>query len=228
MNGIQEVGSSILPSSTIFRGLRQVVAIPFPYKDISASLIPLAITWRIRMEFMFGFIIFLFLFIYPFLCIAELYNKCIDYEEKINVSAANIKATEQKRNDTIRQIVQVVVKNTSHDSRIVGQVAQAREYLNKGKFNLAMSTVRVIYENYPDISSINSFRSLSEEICKIESEIKTERDIFNESILNYKSFTRKFPNNIILKMIPKYKIKDASYFATSSDDASKPVDNMFS
>lgn len=175
----------------------------------------------IPIVFAIGFCLY-FLIGYPI----SIYNRLISLEESIKRIIGDIAASKQKRNDTIRQLVQVVTRNISHNSDLIKYVTQAREALSHNNYDEALSSMIFISETYPYITSENSFIALNDEIATIESQIKEERLRFNREIESYNTFVREFPVNIIIKL-PIYKKINLSYFKLQREATYDPNSGMF-
>ena len=62
-------------------------------------------------------------------------------------------------------------------------------------------------ENFPNLMDIDSFKKISEQLKDSEYEIIALRKFYNDSITEYNILIRKFPSNIVGKIL-KYKEKN--------------------
>lgn len=78
-------------------------------------------------------------------------NRCYSMEEQISESKSGIDIQLKNRNDSIKQLVQVVEQFSTQESKIVDSVTEARAQLNNGDATGALKTLNIVVENYPDI-----------------------------------------------------------------------------
>lgn len=103
--------------------------------------------------------------------------------------------------------------------------AQANEELSG-----ALSRLLVVVERYPDLKSSQNFKDLSVAIEGTENRIAIARQDYNESVNNYNTGIRKFPNSIIAGM---FRFSEKPYFKAEAGagkapkvDFSKQVKNV--
>jgi LemA protein len=54
----------------------------------------------------------------------------------------------------------------------------------------------VVVEKYPDLKATANFTELQSQLEGTENRINVERNKFNETVKDYNSYIRKFPNNL--------------------------------
>ena len=95
-------------------------------------------------------------------------NRCYSMEEQISESKSGIDIQLKNRNDSIKQLVQVVEQFSTQESKIVDSVTEARAQLNSGDATGALKTLNIVVENYPEITSGEQYSRLSITITTCE------------------------------------------------------------
>ena len=65
----------------------------------------------------------------------------------------------------------------------------------------SLNRLIVSIENYPDLKASENYQSLQTQLTGCENRIQTERQRFNEATKAYNQSIRKFPNNLIAKLL---------------------------
>lgn len=71
-------------------------------------------------------------------------NRCYSMEEQISESKSGIDIQLKNRNDSIKQLVQVVEQFSTQESKIVDSVTEARAQLNSGDATGALKTLNIV------------------------------------------------------------------------------------
>lgn len=119
-------------------------------------------------------------------------------EEQIYESESGIDIQLKNRNDSIRELVQVVEQFSTHEQSIVDSVTKARSQLNSGDPDEALKTLSVVVENYPELTSGDQYLHLSTTISTCEQQIANYRDNYNQQVKSYRKFIRNPINRAIL------------------------------
>jgi len=61
----------------------------------------------------------------------------------------------------------------------------------------ALMTLMATVERYPDVKANQNFMALQDELAGTENRIAVERKRYNESVQEYNTFAKSFPNNIL-------------------------------
>lgn len=157
------------------------------------------------------------------------YNQIVTLSESVNTSWAQVENVLQRRNDLIPNLVNTVKGYASHEERVFTEVTNARAKVGQAntipdkisannELTAALGRLLVVAENYPDLKANQNFLSLQDELAGTENRIAVERNRYNETVKAYNVYVRKFPNNIIAKILG-YGVKD-SYF-TAQEGANK-------
>ena len=86
--------------------------------------------------------------------------------------------------------VQIDPNNLTEESIAKFQAAQ-------DQLSSALSRLMVVVERYPELKANQNFLELQAQLEGTENRIAVERGKFNETVNDYNSYIRRFPNNII-------------------------------
>ena len=151
-----------------------------------------------------------------YLLIAGPYNNMVTKEENVSTSWAQVQNVYQRRMDLIPNLVNVVKGAANFEKETLAQVIEARANATKVNINAdkltpenlkafqasqdglssALSRLMVVVEKYPDLKATANFTELQSQLEGTENRINVERNKFNETVKDYNSYIRKFPNNL--------------------------------
>ena len=143
-------------------------------------------------------------------------------EEQVNAEFANLEAEYQRRNDLIGNLVETVKGAAGSEEDILTQVTEARSRAtsvnltpdqlddpqavrNYNEAQAGLSNARsllgtVIMERYPQLQSQQRFADLMVALEGTENRIRTQRRDYNESVRQYNTTIRTFPDAIGAKI----------------------------
>ncbi|HSP10916.1 MAG TPA: LemA family protein [Salegentibacter sp.] len=147
-------------------------------------------------------------------------NTAVQKEENAKMAWANVESSYQRRNDLIGNLVQTVEGAADFERGTLTDVIEARSRatsVNVDADNLsaeqiqqfqqaqsgvtsALSRLLVTVERYPDIKANQNFLQLQSQLEGTENRINVARDRYNESVADYNTYIRVFPNNIFAGM----------------------------
>lgn len=162
-------------------------------------------------------------FIIPLLFIAAMslsscgYNTMITKEEAVTSKWSEVENQYQRRADLIPNLVETVKGYAAHEQETFTAVIEARskatsinidaskldaESIQKFQqaqdgLTSALSKLMVVVERYPDLKANQNFLELQAQLEGTENRITVARKNFNESVQDYNTYIRKFPNNMI-------------------------------
>lgn len=159
-----------------------------------------------------------------------MYNNLISMEQNVNRAASNIDTNLQRRSDLISNLVETVKGYAAQEKDVFKDVADARSKLagaqridEKAQANEeltgALSRLLVVVEKYPDLKSSQNFKDLSVAIEGTENRIAIARQDYNDSVNNYNTSIRKFPNSIIASM---FRFNEKPYFKAEAGASKAP------
>lgn len=164
----------------------------------------------------------------------------VEKQEGVEASWAQVDVQYQRRNDLIGNLVETVKGYVKYEQETLVKVVEARakatqvnvqadqlteENIQKyqeaqGQLGLALSKLLSITENYPDLKANESFADLRAEIAGTENRIAQARRKFNESVQDYNTYIRKFPNNMTAGM---FGFEKKGYFKADAGSEKAPV-----
>lgn len=147
-------------------------------------------------------------------------NTAVELEEGVKKNWADVENAYQRRSDLIPNLVNTVQGSADFERGTLKDVVEARAKatsVNVDANNLneeqiqrfqqaqsglssALSRLLVTVERYPDIKSNQNFLQLQSQLEGTENRISVARTRYNESVQEYNTYIRKFPNNIFAGM----------------------------
>lgn len=136
------------------------------------------------------------------------YNSFVAMNQNVEKSWSQVENVLQRRNDLIPNLVATVQGYAIQEQEVFIKVAQARNQAmaaktidDKIKANQAVSgallTLMATVERYPEIKSNQNFMALQDELAGTENRIAVERKRYNESVQDYNTYAKSFPNNLL-------------------------------
>ena len=171
------------------------------------------------------------------------YNKMVQKDEECSKAWANVENAYQRRLDLIPNLVKTVQGAADYEKGTLTEVIEARakatsvqvdpsnlteESIAKfqsaqDQLSSALSRLMVVVERYPELKANENFLELQAQLEGTENRIAVERGKFNETVNDYNSYIRRFPNNIIAGM---FNFDKKGYFK-ASEVADKAPDVEF-
>ncbi|AVR45357.1 LemA family protein [Christiangramia fulva] len=147
-------------------------------------------------------------------------NTAVELEESVKKNWADVENAYQRRSDLIPNLVNTVQGSADFERGTLKDVVEARAKatsVNVNADNLsadqiqkfqqaqsglssALSRLLVTVERYPEIKSNQNFLQLQSQLEGTENRISVARTRYNESVQQYNTYIRKFPNNIFAGM----------------------------
>ena len=173
------------------------------------------------------------------------YNKMVQKDEGCSKAWADVENAYQRRMDLIPNLVKTVQGAADYEKGTLTEVIEARakatsvqvdpsnlteESIAKfqaaqDQLSSALSRLMVVVERYPELKANQNFLELQAQLEGTENRIAVERGKFNETVNDYNSYIRKFPNNIIAGM---FNFDKKGYFkATEGADKAPDVEFNF-
>lgn len=173
------------------------------------------------------------------------YNKMVQKDEEASKAWANVENAYQRRLDLIPNLVKTVQGAADYEKGTLTEVIEARSKATsvqvdpsnlteesiakfqaaQDQLSSALSRLMVVVERYPELKANENFLELQAQLEGTENRIAVERGKFNETVNDYNSYIRKFPNNIIAGM---FNFDKKGYFkATEGADKAPDVEFNF-
>jgi len=173
------------------------------------------------------------------------YNKMVQKDEECSKAWANVENAYQRRMDLIPNLVKTVQGAADYEKGTLTEVIEARSKATsvqvdpsnlteesiaqfqaaQDQLSSALSRLMVVVERYPELKANENFLELQAQLEGTENRIAVERGKFNETVNDYNSYIRKFPNNIIAGL---FNFDKKGYFkATEGADKAPDVEFNF-
>src|SRR5579863_5306434 len=134
-------------------------------------------------------------------------NQMVAKDENVKAAWSQVDIQLQRRADLIPNLVETVKGFTKEESTVFGDIANARAGLlnahtpgekiqANGTLDSAFGRLLALTENYPQLRSSDQFMRLQDELSGTENRIAVSRRHYNESLQDYNTFVRQFPNSI--------------------------------
>ncbi len=143
-------------------------------------------------------------------------NTAIEKQEDARLAWSNVESSYQRRNDLITNLVRTVQGAADFERGTLTDVIEARsratginidpsnitpEQLEQfqqaqGEVSSALSRLLVTVERYPELRATQNFQQLQSQLEGTENRINVARDRYNESVRDYNTYIRQFPNSI--------------------------------
>ncbi|MDT0651609.1 LemA family protein [Autumnicola edwardsiae] len=147
-------------------------------------------------------------------------NTAVELEENVTRTWADVETSYQRRSDLIPNLVNTVRGAADFERGALTDVIEARSRatsINVDANNLdpqqiqqfqeaqsgvssALSRLLVTVERYPELRANQNFLQLQSQLEGTENRISVARTRYNESVQEYNTYIRKFPNNIFAGM----------------------------
>lgn len=160
-------------------------------------------------------------------------NQFVQKDEAVKSSWSQVDIDLQRRADLIPNLVETVKGFTKEESTVFGEIANARAGLlnantpegkiqANGKLDSAFGRLLALVENYPQLRSSEQFMRLQDELAGTENRIRVSRRRYNETLQDYNTFVRQFPNSIWANILGFH--QNNAYFQAS--EASRTAPNV--
>ena len=142
------------------------------------------------------------------LCVVFVYNKLVNYKNKVKESLSLVDIQLKLRFDLIPNLVETVKSYAKHEKELFAEIARIRsmaidaqneeeklEYANK--LVPQMKTLVAIAENYPELKANTLFKNLMEQLVDIEDRLVSARRIYSSNVNIYNTSLQVFPQNLV-------------------------------
>jgi LemA protein len=147
------------------------------------------------------------------LVIAVLYfvakrNSIISSRNRVDESWSGIDVQLKRRHDLVPNLVETVKGYASHESQVFEKTSKARAEAMSAqsvgdsakaeqKLTAALTDLRAVAENYPQLRATENFQQLSRNLSELEDEIQASRRIYNSNVQSYNTSIQQFPGSIV-------------------------------
>ena len=148
------------------------------------------------------------------------YNSFITMSQSIDNQWAQVEVQYQRRIDLIPNLVNTAKGYMQFEQSLLTEITELRsqwmsttdvnDQVNIGNaLDSALGRLIAVYENYPQLQSIQAVSSLMDELAGTENRIAVERKRYNDQVRQYNTAVLVFPSNIIAGM---FGFKQRPYF----------------
>jgi LemA protein len=175
--------------------------------------------------------VILIVFLAAGLYVRSTYNGFVEKSQAIDAQWAQVETQYQRRFDLIPNLVEATEGIFEQERAVFGQLADARAKYSGAstpdqraeagtEVESALARLLVVVENYPELSSQASVTQLMDELAGTENRISVERQRFNERVLAYNTFLKRFPGSAVASL---FGYEERQYFraASGADGAPK-------
>jgi LemA protein len=159
-------------------------------------------------------------------------NQMVAKQEAVKAQWSQVDVVLQRRADLIPNLVSTVKGYATHEEKVFDDIANARAALlsahdpqgkiqANGQLDGALGRLLAISENYPNLKADQNFLSLQAQLEGSENRIAVERRRYNETLRDYNTFIRQFPNSIWAGIAGFQ--TDNAYFEASESAKQAPV-----
>ena len=135
-------------------------------------------------------------------------NSMIGARNRVDESWSGIDVQLKRRHDLVPNLVETVKGYATHEREVFEKVTEARAEATKahtpaesaqkeGQLTAALTDLRAVAENYPELRATENFQKLQNELTEIEDEIQAARRIYNSNVQAYNTKIQVFPNSVI-------------------------------
>jgi len=134
-------------------------------------------------------------------------NTLVGKNEAVKAAWSQVDIVLQRRADLIPNLVETVKGYAKQEQTVFGDIAKARSALlsagtpadriaANNQLDGALGRLLLIVENYPQLKSNENFLRLQDELAGTENRIAVERKRYNDTLQDYNTYIRQFPNNV--------------------------------
>ena len=157
-------------------------------------------------------------------------NSLIAARNRVDESWSGIDVQLKRRHDLVPNLVETVKGYAAHESQVfektskaraeamsahgVGDTAQAEQ-----KLTGALTDLRAVAENYPDLRATENFQQLQAQLSETEDQIQITRRVYNDTVQTYNTFIQIFPPSLIANA---FNFEPRQFFDAPSEDEAAP------
>ena len=152
------------------------------------------------------------------LILMGMYNGLVSKDVDTANKWGKVQSAYQKRADLIPNLVATVASAKNFEQETQTKIAEMRSQAGQAKIDMSnaqdaaavqaantqlssvLARLMVVVEAYPDLKSNANFLKLQDELTSVESEVKWERDNYNDAVQTYQTSCRSFPTVMIASM----------------------------
>lgn len=166
------------------------------------------------------------------------YNAIQRQDEVVKQQWSEVLNQYQRRADLVPNLVNTVKGYAQHEEKVFTEVADARSRVGNIQINAddpqslakfqaaqsqltgALSRLMAVSENYPDLKASGLFQNLQAQLEGTENRVTVARNRYIQSVQEYNTLIRTFPNNLTAKMFgyqlkPNFSVENEAAISTA-------------
>jgi LemA protein len=162
-------------------------------------------------------------------------NSIIGSRNRVDESWSGIDVQLKRRHDLVPNLVETVKGYAAHESQTFEKITKARAEAMSAqgvgdtakaeeKLTGALTDLRAVAENYPQLRATENFQQLSRNLSELEDEIQASRRIYNSNVQSYNTSIQQFPGSIIAN---RGDFEKREYFEIADAAEREPVSVSF-
>jgi LemA protein len=135
-------------------------------------------------------------------------NSMVGARNRVDEAWSGIDVQLKRRHDLVPNLVETVKGYATHEREVFEKTSQARAQAMaartpaeasraEGQLSAALTDLRAVAENYPQLRATENFQKLQNELTEIEDEIQASRRIYNSNVQSFNTKIQVFPNSVI-------------------------------
>jgi LemA protein len=135
-------------------------------------------------------------------------NSMIGSRNRVDEAWSGIDVQLKRRHDLVPNLVETVKGYATHEANVFEKATKARAEAMSArgvgetapaeqKLSGALTDLRAVAENYPQLRATENFQQLSRNLSELEDEIQASRRIYNSNVQSYNTKIQVFPNSVI-------------------------------
>lgn len=163
------------------------------------------------------------------------FNSLVKKSESVDNQWAQVETQYQRRIDLIPNLVLTTSGYMQFESDLLTNITALRsgwinantpdeKIVTANELDSAISRLLVVYENYPELRSIEAVRSLMDEVSGTENRISVERQRYNEAVKEYNVGIKVFPNVIVAGILG---YDNKQYYESTSGSEIAPTTQIY-
>jgi LemA protein len=142
------------------------------------------------------------------LALIALYNRLVQFRNRVDNSWAQVEVQLKRRWDLIPNLVETVKGYAAHERGTFEAVTEARAAAQRastteeraqaeGILGQALGRLFAVAEAYPELQADENFRQLQSDLADTENRIAVSRQVYNDTVLTYNNAVQTFPAVVI-------------------------------
>ncbi len=143
-----------------------------------------------------------------FIFSVSIYNKLVRARVHVDEGWSGIDVQLKRRADLIPNLVNTVKGYAGHEAKLLNEITELRarsiadnsiaeQSQVEGKLGMALRSLLVGVENYPDLKANQNFVSLQTQLEKIEHDLQLARRYYNGTVRDNNILIDTFPSNVM-------------------------------